>query len=61
MREAAALSLTAALLCGQEAIHTGSATQPGAGRVLLREQLHWYHADSAGPGGGTRIDELLLD
>jgi hypothetical protein len=61
MREAAALSLTAALLCGQEAIHTGSATQPGAGRVLLREQLHWYHSDSAGPGGGTRIDELLLD
>jgi hypothetical protein len=71
MRAAAALSVTAvqlcgallcgALLCGQEAIHTPAATQPGVGRVELREQLHWYHSDSAGAGGGTRIDELVLD
>lgn len=53
--------LSGALLCGQEAIHTPAATQPGAGRCELREQLNWYHSDSAGAGGGTRIDELLLD
>jgi hypothetical protein len=57
-------ALLCAVLCGavsaQEAINSNAATQPGVGRVTLREQLRWYSADSGLPPGTSRVDELLL-
>jgi hypothetical protein len=56
--------LLAAAIAGetaaQEAINTTAATQPGVGRTVLREQLHWYTGRQDVAGGRAETDELLL-
>ena len=59
MRHPLVLAALAPLLAAQEAIHTTAATQPGVGRAVLREQVHWYVSDSTSTQ--TRLDELRLD
>jgi hypothetical protein len=45
-------------LAGQEAINTSAATQPGVGRVVVREQLRAYTADQVAAPFGSDADEL---